>query len=96
MTEIVYGESMTAAFLLDLFRIVGKRPHWKSWETRLMVPLSRGSIGRRLGVLDKGPFHLAVIVNPKTEVWYNKQQLGVNEHRPGDEEYHQQYAFGNM
>ena len=27
---------------------------------------------------DKGPFYLAVIENPKTNVWYKKQQLGVN------------------
>jgi len=27
---------------------------------------------------DKGPFYLAIIKNPKTNVWYKKQQLGVN------------------
>ena len=27
---------------------------------------------------DKGPFYLAVIENPKSNVWYRKQRLGVN------------------
>ena len=27
---------------------------------------------------DKGPFYLAIIENPKTNVWYKKQRLGVN------------------
>ena len=27
---------------------------------------------------DKGPFYLAIIENPKTNVWYKKQELGVN------------------
>ena len=27
---------------------------------------------------DKGPFYLAIIENPKTNVWYKKQRLGIN------------------
>ncbi|XP_078372630.1 uncharacterized protein LOC144656269 [Oculina patagonica] len=27
---------------------------------------------------EKGPFYLAIIENPKTNVWYKKQRLGVN------------------
>ena len=33
VVEIVYGEKMMAACLLDLFRTGWKGPHWKSWET---------------------------------------------------------------
>ena len=31
-----------------------------------------------LRLRDKGPFYLAIIENPKTNVWYKKQRLGVN------------------
>jgi len=33
---------------------------------------------RPLELRDKGLFYLAVIDNPKTEVWYKTQRLGVN------------------
>ena len=33
VVEIVYGEKMMVACLLDLLRTGWKGPHWKSWET---------------------------------------------------------------
>ena len=43
------------------------------------VDLLKQYLSRRPQELrDKGPFYLAVIENPKTNVWYKKQQLGVN------------------
>ena len=43
------------------------------------VDLLKQYLSRRpQGLRDKGPFYLAIIKNPKTNVWYKKQRLGVN------------------
>ena len=43
------------------------------------VELFKQYLNRRPQELrDRGPFYLAVIENPKTNVWYKKQRLGVN------------------
>ena len=43
------------------------------------VDLLKQYLSRRPQELpDKGPFYLAIIENPKTNVWYKKQRLGVN------------------
>ena len=46
---------------------------------RCPVELLKQYLSRRPQELrDKGPFYLAIIENPKTNVWYKKQRLGVN------------------
>ena len=46
---------------------------------RRSVELLKQYLSRRPQELgDKDPFYLAIIENPKTNVWYKKQQLGVN------------------
>jgi len=46
---------------------------------RCQLELFKQYLSRRSQELrDKGPFYLAVIENPKTNVWYKKQRLGVN------------------
>ena len=46
---------------------------------RCPVELFKQHLGRRPQELrDKDPFYLALIENPKTNVWYKKQRLGVN------------------
>lgn len=46
---------------------------------RCPVDLLKQYFSRRPQELrDKGPFYLAIIKKPKTNVWYKKQRLGVN------------------
>ncbi|CAH3031546.1 unnamed protein product [Pocillopora meandrina] len=46
---------------------------------RCPVELLKQYLSRRPQELrDKGPFYLTIIENPKTNVWYKKQRLGVN------------------
>ena len=46
---------------------------------KCLVYLLKQYLSRRLQELrDKGPFYLAIIESPKTNVWYKKQRLGVN------------------
>ena len=50
-----------------------------SGSPRCPVQFFKQYLSRRpLELRDKGPFYLTVIDNPKTEVWYKKQWLGVN------------------
>ena len=49
-----------------------------SGDPRCPVELFKQYLNRRPQELrDRGPFYLAVIENPKTNVWYKKQRLGV-------------------
>ena len=48
-------------------------------DLRCPVQLLKQYLSKRPQELrEKGPFYLAIIENPKTNVWYKKQRLGVN------------------